>query len=85
MNHILYQIFKIILNIYFKKHEEKTVKPSIRIYINKIENRFSLKIKTWYYLELLTYKTMKLLGSTESKIKKKFALFRNYWESINAS
>ena len=27
------------------------------------------KIKTGYYLELLTPETMKLLGSTESKIK----------------
>ena len=29
-----------------------------------------LKIKTRYYLELLTPKTMKLLGSTKSKITK---------------
>ena len=28
------------------------------------------KIKTGYYLELLTYETMKLLGSTKSKIRK---------------
>ena len=39
----------------FKKHGEKTDNPSIRIYkyINKIENRITLKIKTGYYLELL--------------------------------
>ena len=48
---------------------EKTVNPSIRIYINKIENRITFKIKTGYYLELLTPETMKLLGSTKSKIK----------------
>ena len=58
MDHILYQIFKITLNI---------VNPSIRKYINKIENRITFKIKTGYYLELLTPETMKLLGSTKGK------------------
>ena len=38
--------------------------------MNKIENRMTFKIKTGYYLELLTPETMKLLGSTESKITK---------------
>ena len=70
MDHILYQIFKIILNMYQKKHGEKTVNPSIRIYINEIENRITCRIKTGYYLELLTPETMKLLGSTESEITK---------------
>ena len=37
------------------------------IYVNKIENRITFKIKTGYYLELLTPETMKLLGSTKSK------------------
>ena len=37
------------------------------IYVNKIENRITLKIKNGYYLEPLTQETMKLLGSTESK------------------
>ena len=40
------------------------------MYGNKIENRVTFKIKNGYYLELLTPKTMKLLGSTESKITK---------------
>ena len=40
------------------------------IYVNKIENRITFKIKTGYYLELLTFETMKLPGSTESKITK---------------
>ena len=53
-----------------KKHETVTDNPSIRIYINKIENRITFKIKTRYYLKLLTPETMKLLGSTKSKIKK---------------
>ena len=52
------------------KHREKTVNPSIRISINKIENRITLKIKTGYFLELLTPETMKLLESTKSKITK---------------
>ena len=58
--------FKYIL----KKHEENTDKPSIKIYVNKIENRITFKIKNGYSLELLTKETMKLLGSTESKITK---------------
>ena len=40
------------------------------IYINKIGKRITFKIKTGYYLELLTPKTRKLLGSTENKIAK---------------
>ena len=38
------------------------------IYINKTGNRITFKIKTGYYLALLTPETMKLLGSTKSKI-----------------
>ena len=52
------------------KHEAVTNNPSIRIYINKIENRITFKIKTGYYQELLTSETIKLLGSTKSKINK---------------
>ena len=51
-----------------KKHGESVDNPSIEIYVNKIENRVTFKIKNGYYLELLTPETMKLLGSTESKI-----------------
>ena len=40
------------------------------MYVNRIENRLTFKIKNGYYLELLTPETMKLLGSTESKITK---------------
>ena len=40
------------------------------VYVNKIENRITLRIKTGYYLELLTPETIKLLGSTKSKITK---------------
>ena len=51
-----------------KKHEENTDKPSVHIYVNKIENRVKFKIKNGYNLELLTSETMKILGSTENKI-----------------
>ena len=70
MDHIPYQIFKIILSILKKKHNGNIDNTSVRIYINKIENRITFKIKTGYYLELLTLETMKLLGSTENKIAK---------------
>ena len=40
------------------------------MYVNRIENRITFKIKNGYYLELLTPETMKLLRSTESKITK---------------
>ena len=51
-----------------KKHEAIADNLSIKIYVNKIENRIMLKIKTEYYLELLTPETIKLHGSTKSKI-----------------
>ena len=40
------------------------------MYINRIENRITFKIKNGYYLELLTPEAMKLVGSTENKITK---------------
>ena len=56
------------MKIYFILINENVDKPSIKIYVNKIENRITFKIETGYYPELLTPETMKLLGSTESKI-----------------
>ena len=53
---------------FLKKHSVDN--PPIKICVNKIENRVTFKIKTGYYLELLTPETMKLLGSTKSKITK---------------
>ena len=53
-----------------KKHGEKTDNPSIKTYINKIEIRITFKIKTGHCLKFLTPETMKLLGSTKSKITK---------------
>ena len=55
-----------------KKHGEKTVNLSMKIYINKIENRVTFKIKTGYYLELLTSEATKLLRNTKSTEKRKW-------------
>ena len=51
-----------------KKHGENINKPPIQIYVNKIENRITFKIKNGYCLELLSKETIKLLRSTENKI-----------------
>ena len=53
-----------------EKHGEDIDEPSVQIYVNKIENRITFKIKNGYILELLTPETIKLLGSTENKITK---------------
>ena len=50
-----------------KKHGENTDKRSAQIYVNKIENRVTFKIKNGYTLELLTSETIKLHGSAENK------------------
>ena len=59
-----------MLSISLKNHVGKTDNPSIGIYVNKIENRITVKIKTGFYLKFLTPKTMKLLASAKSKITK---------------
>ena len=53
MDHILYQIFKITLNISLKEHERF---------------RITFNIKAGYYFKLLTPQAMKLRGSAKSKI-----------------
>ena len=68
-DHIQDQIFKAILRQFLKNIVKKSVdNPSIEIYVSKIENSITFKIKNEYYLELLTPETMKLLESTDSKI-----------------
>ena len=44
-----------------KNHGENADKPSVEIYVNKIESRVTFKTKDGYSLELLTPETMKLL------------------------
>ena len=53
-----------------RKHGVNIDKPSVKIYVNKIENITKFKIKNWYSLEFLVPETMALLGSTENKITK---------------
>ena len=53
-----------------KNNGENNDKASIHIYVNKIKNRVTFKIKDAYSLELLTPETMKLLESTKNKITK---------------
>ena len=48
-----------------KKHSESVDNPSIKIYVNKIENRITFEVKNGYYLEHLRSETMKLLENTE--------------------
>ena len=52
------------MEYFLKKHSENVDNPSIKIYVNKTENRVT------FYLELLTPETMKLHESTKSKISK---------------
>ena len=40
------------LGYIIKKHETVTDNPSIRIYVNEIENRIRFKITTGYFLKL---------------------------------
>ena len=56
----------------FKKNMGKVSvdNPSVQIYVNKIENRVTFKIKDGYSLDLLTSETINILGSTENKITK---------------
>ena len=71
-----WSIFKVIhisdIQDYFeyiiKKHQKMNDNLPIRIYVNKIENRITFRIKTGCYVELLTPETINLLGSTKSKI-----------------
>ena len=53
-----------------KQYETVTDNSPIRMYVNKIENRITLRLKTVSYLKLLTPETMKLLKSIKNKITK---------------
>ena len=55
-----------------RKHETVTDNPPIiLIYVNKIENSITFRIKTGCYLELSIPETVKLLGSTKKMTKNK--------------
>ena len=51
-----------------EKYGEDIDEPSVQIYVSKIGNRITFKIKDGCSLELSRPGTMKLLGSTKSKI-----------------
>ena len=53
-----------------QKNNENIDNLSIRIYVNKIENKYTFKIKTGCFFGLLTPETIKLLGSIGNKITK---------------
>ena len=69
MDHILPQVFKIVSSILSMQNQCQYTK-SIKIRVNKIENRITFQIKKEYYLQRLASKTMKLLGITKNKISK---------------
>ena len=50
-----------------KKHVENIDNPSVKIYVNQIENGITFRIKNGYSLELLTPETMKLLEALKIK------------------
>ena len=72
MDHILYQIFKVIL----KKHREKIKEngeknnPLIKICANEIKKQWYLKLKQDIISNFLIPETIKLLGSTKDEITK---------------
>ena len=53
-----------------KKYETMTDDPPMIINVDKIENKFTFRANTEYYLKLLTRETMKLRWSTKTKITK---------------
>ena len=66
MDHVL--IIELMSSL-SSKNKTLTNNPPIRIYINKVENIITFKIKAEYYNEHLTPEMMNLLGSTKSKYK----------------
>ena len=61
---------KVYFEYIIKKHNTGTDNPPIRISVNKIENRITLRIKTGYFVLFLTPQKIKLLESTKNKIIK---------------
>ena len=59
----------------FQKHHQKAL---VKIYVNKTQSRVTFKIKSGYYLKLLTPKIMKLLGSIKKNKIIKIKTVRMY-------
>ena len=67
---LLYKNIWIRIHVIIRIYNNNDDIIAIKIYVNKIENRITFKIKTGCYLEILTPEMMKLLGSTKSKDEK---------------
>ena len=64
-DHVLYQIFKIILSIFKKKHGKNTdnlIRKKGRKY------NYVAGIKAGNYIDLSTPETIKIIGSTKNKL-----------------
>ena len=68
-NYLVHYILISDIQDYIKYMLKKHANPSTRIYINE-KNRITLKIKKVYYVKYATLETIKLLGSSKSKITK---------------
>ena len=68
-----------------KKHKILTDKPSVEIYINRIQKGVIFRIKYGFYLELLVLETTKRLGDTEKK-KSRSKMVRIYhvWKTLSS-
>ena len=66
MDQIQYQILKFFLSILTRKMKRFFNFP-MQTYINKIENRFTFKIKSGPYLEFFASETTKILGSKKER------------------
>ena len=67
---IQFMTFKITFEFIIKKHKTLVENSPKQIYPNKIKNRIVFTVKTGYKVELLSLKTMKLLGSTKKDVDK---------------
>ena len=67
---LLYKNIWIRIHVIIRIYNNNDDIIAIKIYVNKVENRITFKIKTGCYIEILTPEMMKLLGSTKSKDEK---------------
>ena len=57
-------------NYIIKKHKTLTEKTQVQVYVSKIKNWVTFKIKSGYYVKLLAPETIKQIRSMEEKIIK---------------
>ena len=56
------------MNTSLEKQETIANNLPVQIYMNRIKNKIVFKIKTGYKLELLSFETIKILGSTKKDV-----------------